>query len=125
MLIGFMRKEQLIVVLFEASDEFPLLRADRLLGHLGRATCYFALQGQFAGKGILCRPKILFSVRVTLKVFNIKRFKETDTVGASNDRICVIRFLAAFHCCRAATISGFRAKATWINSGNTKVSCIT
>jgi len=46
-----MREKQLVIVLFEASDEFPFLCADRLLGHLGRATCYFALQGQFAGEG--------------------------------------------------------------------------
>ena len=42
-------------------------------------------------------------------------------MGSSNDRAGVIRFVAASHCLRAATSSGFRARTSWIKSGSTSL----
>src|SRR5262249_735468 len=45
----------------------------------------------------------------------------TDTVGSSNDRACATRFVAASHCWRAATISGFPANASEITPDRSSV----
>ena len=50
-----LREKQIVVGLLQAGDQFPFLRADRLLGHVGRTAGDFAFEPEFAGKGEILR----------------------------------------------------------------------
>ena len=47
---GLLREKQLVVRLFQAGDQFPFLRTDRLLGHIGRTARHVAFERAFAGE---------------------------------------------------------------------------
>ena len=50
-----MFSEQIVVGLLQAGDQFPFLRTDRLLGHLGRTARHVAFEREFAGTGEILR----------------------------------------------------------------------
>ena len=77
-----LREKQIVVGLLQAGDQFPFLRADRLLGHLGRTARDFAFEREFSGKREILRETedTVLRLRDIEGAGDIKQFDEQSWV---------------------------------------------